>query len=262
MSKKSKVYLIINFRNSSKTLKKCFESLILQSYKNIYFVLFDHSSSDNSKQILINLIRKYDVKNYQFLYANKNKSLVQCRNLAVEFVLSKAKQNDFLAFCDSDDWWHPYWLQSLISKDIFSRDIIYCDGYTQLPDKKINFNSTYEYPRLLYWHSIGIGTMIIKISFLRKYFKNKIFDEKCTIVYDTEFLIAIHGKVNVYKVNGRYFTYNKSNISTTANVLQVIKEWEYIRSKYNIKNFFKYHSRSVWFFFRELVLYFKIRFKK
>ena len=68
--------------------------------------------------------------------------------------------------------------------------------------------------------------------------------------------------MNVYKVNGRYNTYNKSNISTTANVLQVIKEWEYIRSKYNIKNFFKYHSRSVWFFFRELVLYFKIRFKK
>ena len=95
MSKKSKVYLIINFRNSSKTLKKCFESLILQNYKNIYFVLFDHSSSDNSKQILINLIRKYEVKNFKFLYANKNKSLVQCRNLAVEFVLSKAKQIDF-----------------------------------------------------------------------------------------------------------------------------------------------------------------------
>ena len=114
--KSKKIYLIINFRNSSKSIRKCFLSLINQKYKNIFFVLFDHSSSDNSKQILIDLIKKYNIKNFKFLGGSSNRSLVQCRNLAVKFVLSKAKPDDFLAFCDSDDWWHPMWLKSLILK--------------------------------------------------------------------------------------------------------------------------------------------------
>ena len=124
MNKKNRVYLIINFRNSSKTLKKCFQSLIKQNYKDIYFVLFDHSSSDNSLYILRSLIKNYRLKNYKFLMASSSKSLVQCRNLAVQFVLSKAEENDFLAFCDSDDWWHPDWLNCLIKKNTPSTDII------------------------------------------------------------------------------------------------------------------------------------------
>ncbi len=254
-----KIYLIINFRNSQKTIKKCFESLIKQDYKNTHFILFDNSSSDKSKKILLSLIKNYNVKNYTFLGVSSEKSLVKCRNLAVQFVLRKAEKNDFLAFCDSDDWWHPMWLRSLISKNNFSRDIIYCQGYMHLPKKKIFFNSSYQYPRLLYWHSIGLGTMIIKIKFLRKHFKKKIFDEYCKIVYDTEFLVAAYGKARVYNINKRYFNYNRTNISTSSNVIQVIKEWEHIRLKYNIKNFFKYHLRSVWYIFKELTRYFQIK---
>ena len=260
MNKKSKVYLIINFKNSAKTLKKCFESLILQNYKNIYFVLFDHSSSDNSKQILISLIKSYNLRNYKFLHAHKNKSLVQCRNLAVKFVLSKAKENDFLAFCDSDDWWHPMWLRSLLLKDNFSRDIIYCQGYMHLPNKRIKFVSHYDYPKLLYWHSIGIGTMIIRVRFVKKVCKPKLFDEYCRIVYDTEFLVRIFGKVKTCKIKNKHFNYNRTNVSTSSNVFQVIKEWEHIRSKHKIKNFLKYHIRSVWYIGRELSRYLKIKF--
>ena len=127
------------------------------------------------------------------------------------------------------------------------------------PKKKIFFNSFYQYPKLLYWHSIGLGTMIIKIKFLRKHFKKKIFDEYCKIVYDTEFLVAAYGKARVYNINKRYFNYNRTNISTSSNIIQVIKEWEHIRLKYNIKNFFKYHLRSVWYIFKELTRYVQIK---
>ena len=260
MSNKSKVYLIINFRNSSKTLKKCFESLIKQNYKNIFFVLFNHSSSDNSPNILRSLIKNYNLKNYKFLKAPSNKSLVQCRNLAVQFVLSKAEENDFLAFCDSDDWWHPNWLNHLIKKNTPSTDIIFCQGYMHLPNKIIKFLSHYDYPRLLYWHPIGLGSMIIKLKFIRKFSKPKLFDEICEIVYDTEFLVKIYSQVKVKKTFGRHYNYNRKNVSLSSNVIQVIKEWEYIRKKHKIKNFFKYHIRSIWYIGKEINRFLNIKF--
>lgn len=52
----SKIYLIINFRNFQKTIKKCFESLIKQDYKNTHFILFDKTIS--IKIFLLKILKK------------------------------------------------------------------------------------------------------------------------------------------------------------------------------------------------------------
>ena len=52
----SKIYLIINFRNFQKTIKKRFESLIKQDYKNTQFILFDKTIS--IKIFLLKILKK------------------------------------------------------------------------------------------------------------------------------------------------------------------------------------------------------------
>ncbi|HEE8994041.1 TPA: glycosyltransferase family 2 protein, partial [Campylobacter jejuni] len=51
---KFKVGVIVPIYNVAKYLEECLKSIINQSYKNIFVVLVDDGSSDNSCEIAIN----------------------------------------------------------------------------------------------------------------------------------------------------------------------------------------------------------------
>lgn len=93
---KDKVSIIIPIYNTQKYLKKCVESLIKQSYNNIEIILINDGSTDDSKNICLNLKNKD--KRIIFL-DQKNKGVSSARNLGL-----KNAQGNYITFIDSDDY--------------------------------------------------------------------------------------------------------------------------------------------------------------
>ena len=86
------VSVIIPMYNSSKTIKRCLESIVNQTYKNIEILVINDGSTDNYKNILDNY------KNIKVIN-QKNKGLSFSRNVG----LKKAK-GKYILFVDSDDY--------------------------------------------------------------------------------------------------------------------------------------------------------------
>ncbi len=116
---KEKVSIIIPVYNTEKYLKKCIESLIKQTYSNIEIILINDGSTDNSRNICIELKNKD--KRIIFL-EQKNKGVSAARN----FGLKNAKGN-FITFVDSDDYVHKDYVKKMLECIIkYNADICEC----------------------------------------------------------------------------------------------------------------------------------------
>ncbi len=90
------VSIVVPVYNVEKYLKKCIESLIEQTYRNIEILLIDDGSTDNSGKICDNYAEQYS-----FIYAfhKKNSGLGLTRNYGLERI-----KGEYVTFVDSDDY--------------------------------------------------------------------------------------------------------------------------------------------------------------
>ena len=92
-----KISIIIPVYNTEKYLRKCFDSVINQSYQNIEMVIINDGSKDNSEKIIYEYKDKYpEIVSY---YSKENTGVADTRNFGIE----KAK-GDYIMFLDSDDY--------------------------------------------------------------------------------------------------------------------------------------------------------------
>ena len=114
-----KFSVIVPIYNSEKYLKKCLDSLVNQTFKNIEIILVNDGSTDNSEDI----IKQY-LKDKRIIYLKKeNGGQASARNLG----LSKAK-GDYISFIDSDDYVDLDMFEKL-NECTFDNDIILSDYY-------------------------------------------------------------------------------------------------------------------------------------
>lgn len=91
-----KVSIIIPVYNCERYLKKCLDSLLKQTLKDIEIICINDGSTDNS----IKILQKYADKDARILIIDQeNKGVSAARNAGVE----KAA-GEFIGFVDSDDW--------------------------------------------------------------------------------------------------------------------------------------------------------------
>ena len=92
-----KVTIIIPVYNVESTLRRCVDSVINQTYRNVEVVLVDDGSKDNSPAIC----DEYSLRDSRVTVLHKkNGGLSSARNAALDSPLT----GDFLTFVDSDDW--------------------------------------------------------------------------------------------------------------------------------------------------------------
>ena len=122
------ISVIIPVYNAEKTLTRCVNSILSQSYNNIEVILVNDGSSDNSGTICDH----FSVDNERIkVIHTQNSGASAARNIGVN-----AAEGDFIAFADSDDYTDPLWLEHLM--DLIKRkntDISVC-GYTLILPKK------------------------------------------------------------------------------------------------------------------------------
>ena len=109
-----KISIIIPVYNTAKYLKRCFDSVLVQSYKDFEMVIINDGSTDNSEQIINEYKDKYpDLISY---YNKPNTGVASTRNFGIE----KAN-GEYIMFLDSDDYIDKALLKTLeqyINKDI------------------------------------------------------------------------------------------------------------------------------------------------
>lgn len=117
-----KISIIVPVFNAEKTIARCVDSLIKQSYSNIEIILIDDDSKDNS----LSICKRYEQKDVRIKVIHKsNGGVSSARNAG----LDKAS-GEFIMFCDSDDWVDTKWCEELLSA-YQSDDFIMCGQYIE-----------------------------------------------------------------------------------------------------------------------------------
>lgn len=122
--------IIVPVYNSDRTLDRCIESIISQSYCNFELILINDGSSDGSSVILSD----FDKKDERIVVVNQqNMGVSAARNNGI-----KVARGELVVFIDSDDTIEPGYLQAL-AEDCHSNnaDVIFT-GYNLVTKNGLN----------------------------------------------------------------------------------------------------------------------------
>ena len=90
------ISVIVPVYNSEKSLERCVESILNQTYSNLQIILVDDGSKDNS----LSLCKMFQAKDSRVLVVHKeNGGVSSARNIGINHATG-----DYVTFVDSDDW--------------------------------------------------------------------------------------------------------------------------------------------------------------
>ena len=97
------VSVVIPAYNAEKSLKRCIESVLDQTYEYIEIILVNDGSKDETETIAKNFGDRV-----RYIFQN-NQGETAARNTG--FALA---QGEFVSFIDHDDYWHPEFIQKCV----------------------------------------------------------------------------------------------------------------------------------------------------
>ena len=243
MNQKTLVSIIVPVYNVQHVIRKCIDSLIIQTYRNIEIILVDDGSTDTSGVI----IDEYKIRDHRIKTIHvKNGGVTNARKLGFEYSIG-----NYCMFVDGDD--------SLVNDavgffmNIFEKydydfisgwyNKIYDDGNIEKVDcPLIGSFSVIEYIKKI--TKKGIPSICIGI-FKRKLFDETIFniDRKFYRGEDSSTLVGlINNMENIYCTNKIFYHYYQRNDSVTHTVQMTL---EYILELINMRYLrFRYEYRK------------------
>lgn len=242
---KYKISVIVPIYNVDKYLKKCIDSVIYQSYKNLEIILVDDGSPDKSGEIC----DKYALKDSRIkVIHKKNGGVSSARNVGID-----AATGDYVCFLDGDDYVTNDYVDYLLKITENNDCEIGCSAEMFSPFSKKQFKNnrlkivTGEKATemiLCYKLPIGANAKIFKLSFLKnnkiRFFEDLVIGEGFN--FNTEcFQLASKVAVGYKKI---YF-YRKDN-PTSVTTLYNNKKWENgIYALEKIRSNFRINSTNI-----------------
>lgn len=119
------ISIIVPIYNAEKFIRKCVDSLLNQTKKEIEFILINDGSTDSTHDIL----KTYKDKRIKY-FKNKNQGIGKTRNFGIEKATGK-----YIIFIDSDDYIEPTTCEDLYTKAIKEKaDVVVCDFFKVYDD--------------------------------------------------------------------------------------------------------------------------------
>ncbi|WP_419869713.1 glycosyltransferase family 2 protein [Chryseobacterium sp. CT-SW4] len=116
---KDLVSIITPCYNSSDFIEETIQSVLNQTYDNWEWLITDDLSTDNTVEIL----RKYNDPRIKLEVLEKNGGAGNARNQSL-----KRAQGRYIAFLDSDDYWYPNYLETMIGyMEDHKAELVYCN---------------------------------------------------------------------------------------------------------------------------------------
>ena len=122
------ISIIVPIYNASKYLKKCLDSLVNQTKKELEFILINDGSTDDSESI----IKNYSDTRIKY-FKRSNHGIGKTRNFGINKSTGK-----YIMFLDSDDYLEENACEVLYKKiDKERLDLVVCDFYRVVNDSKV-----------------------------------------------------------------------------------------------------------------------------
>lgn len=185
ISDKYEVSLVIPVYNSMRYLHQCLDSVINQTYEFLEIICINDGSTDASLEILEEYAARDD-RIRIFSKENEGKGAASARNLGLKNATGK-----YIQFIDSDDFFEPDMVETLVSKAINTNaDVVICRGQI-FDDEKQCVTGKLSHPDLQYapdtssfnWRDCP--EYICEIA--DNYAWNKLFRRQLLIDYDLSF---------------------------------------------------------------------------
>ena len=217
-----KFSIILPTYNRGYLISKAIESVISQSYKKFELIIIDDGSTDNTKYVVNDYIKKHS--NIRYFY-QKNQERSIARNNGIGYA-----KGDWICFLDSDDIYHTNHLEAfycLIKKNTFKKGL-YFSGlsygkYSELSEEyDLSHKNNLEF---IFLNTIGTPRACVPIEILKKYK----FDENFNIGEDRELWARILNNYPLYFHKKKTFIeiehLNRSiNKSTSKEGLKTLKK--------------------------------------
>lgn len=216
------IQVIIPVYNSEKTLRKCLDSLINQTYKNWQAIIIDDASNDSG----VNIIEEYINADSRFYLIKKdeNAGAADSRNKGLEIL-----DSDYAAFLDSDDYWEPDMLKKMVDKaKEYDCDVVQCrfiydfpNGKKVLPKgafKEDVFLENKMLKKVFIKMMTGINMNHVCMKLIRtSLIRNIRFDTSLRTAEDLEFSIKLFSNVKKYYfLNEVFYHYVRNQESLTG----------------------------------------------
>lgn len=212
----SLISIIVPVYNSSKTLNKCVQSLLVQTYSNIEIILVNDGSKDDSLSLC------YDLSS-----ADKKIKVITQQNSGV----SAARNNginhasgDWICFVDSDDFVDATYIADFGYKKENGESILYLQGYQHNYENSDKVDCVFEKPGIYNLHKdayslfentnfINLGTVCSKLYNRNLIIGNNLcFNQKMRLNEDNCFFwnyVSSIEKVSVNNTCGYHYMHAK-----------------------------------------------------
>jgi len=184
--------IIIPTYNRRVFLKKAIDSVLCQSFNDFEIIIVDDGSNDGTRDLILS----YDDARIRCVYQD-NHGVAYTRNVGLT-----QSSGSFIAFLDSDDWWHEDKLKTAAEYinrypeiNIFhTEEVWYRNGELLAQKSKHKKPTGYVYKNALPLCCISISTAVINKTVFDKI---GIFDEALTACEDYDFWLRA---TNTYEV--------------------------------------------------------------
>lgn len=134
-----KVSVIVPVYNTEVYLRKCLDSLVNQTLKEIEIIVVNDGTKDDSQMIIDEYAKKYP--GILVPVVQENQGLSSARNTGITIA-----KGEYLGFVDSDDWVNTEMFEKLYDKaSLTQADIVVCDTLFVYDDKEVRISSGVKY---------------------------------------------------------------------------------------------------------------------
>ena len=195
------VTVILPTWNRADWLQKSIESVLVQTFRDFELVVVDDFSTDSTAEILAAYSGKI-----RSIFLTKNRGVSVARNAAIS-----TSDSEWIAFLDSDDFWHPEKLQKQIAQTKnrpecpihFTDEIWIRKGVRVNPKKKHQKKEGWIFKPSLELCLISPSTVLLR----RELFEiHGLFDETLPICEDYNLWLRLTAKHPVALLNEKLMT--------------------------------------------------------
>ncbi|MBL7069008.1 MAG: glycosyltransferase [Candidatus Omnitrophica bacterium] len=196
-SHKPKVSIVIPSYNRARFLPEAIDSVIIQTYRNFEIVVVDDGSTDNTKEIMAEYVKKYTSKVRYFYQENQGEAGARNRGI-------KESRGEYIAFLDSDDIWVQDKLEIQVRLLADNPDV----GLTYGRAKRVNEKGEYldmkpTQPAIKAIHFLqGKRLTMMTVMVHKKCFSHiGLFDKKLKVGVDTDMWLRLAFKYKIVFLN-------------------------------------------------------------
>lgn len=222
------ISIIIPTYNREHLIANAINSVLDQNYDNWELLIVDDASTDNTPEV----VKGYLDPRIKFIQSDKNGGNAVARNIGVD-----TAKGDFIAFLDSDDEYHPDYLEkALKTLNSAGKDTAFLWSGTKtvaVDGSQSDFiwiPKTEKVPnQFLYELHVGIGRGFL---IQKECFDDLRFDENLRTAVDTDFLIRLRQKYNYTVLEDIVVTINSQEGSVRTNYAEKKKSYNIIIDKH------------------------------